>query len=146
MSEELKPVKCGCGGEAKVCKSPLEDGYCYFVKCERCETATNIFVKVEEAIMAWNKAMGADRGLDEWCTDCKEYDQEKHCCHRWNRVIKYVVDEVREKYDERTAKVKHLERRSETSMSWEGICTNCGSYTMHEMNYCFHCGARLEWE
>ena len=47
---------------------------------------------------------------------------------------------------ERTAKVKDLDRRSETSMSWEGICTKCGAYTMHEMNYCFHCGARLEWE
>lgn len=47
---------------------------------------------------------------------------------------------------ERTAKVKDLERRSETSMSWEGICSNCGSYTMHEMDYCFHCGCRLEWE
>ena len=56
---ELKPVRCGCGGIAEVCKSPLKDGYCYFVKCERCETATNIFVKVEEAITAWNKAMGA---------------------------------------------------------------------------------------
>ena len=20
----------------------------------------------------------------KWCTDCKEYDQEKHCCHRWS--------------------------------------------------------------
>ena len=47
---------------------------------------------------------------------------------------------------ERTAKVKDLDRRSETSMSWEGICTKCGSYTMHGMNYCFYCGARLEWE
>ena len=66
MSEKTnqKPVKCGCGGEAEVCKSPLKYGYCYFVKCERCETATNIFVKVEEAIEAWNKAMGADK-VDE---------------------------------------------------------------------------------
>ena len=26
----------------------------------------------------------------EWCTDCKEYDQEKHCCHRWTKVIRQV--------------------------------------------------------
>ncbi len=50
-----------------------------------------------EAIEAWNRAMSVDRGLDEWCTDCKEYDQDKQCCHRWNRVIKNVVDEVRER-------------------------------------------------
>ena len=53
----------------------------------------------------------------------------------WNRAM-----------GERTEKVKHLERRSETSLSWEGTCPECGSYTMHEMNYCFYCGARLEWE
>ena len=47
--------------------------------------------------------------------------------------------------EERTAKVQILPRRSETSMSWEGKCSNCGSYTIHEMNYCFECGAKLEW-
>ena len=46
----------------------------------------------------------------------------------------------------RMAKVQILPRRSETSMSWEGKCSNCGAYTIHEMNYCFECGARLEWE
>lgn len=40
----------------------------------------------------------------EWCTDCKEYDHEKHCCPRWNKVIRTtlndsinaVLDEIRE--------------------------------------------------
>ena len=32
--------------------------------------------------------------LDEWCHDCKEYDQERHCCPRWNRVIRKTVDEL----------------------------------------------------
>ena len=31
----------------------------------------------------------------EWCTDCKEYDQEAHCCHRWNKVIKKTIDEMK---------------------------------------------------
>ena len=31
----------------------------------------------------------------EWCTDCKEYDQEKHCCHRWTKVIRNTVEELR---------------------------------------------------
>ena len=30
----------------------------------------------------------------EWCTDCKEYDQEAHCCHRWSKVIRKTVDEM----------------------------------------------------
>ena len=36
----------------------------------------------------------AQPGLDEWCTDCKEYDQEKHCCPRWNRVIREALKDV----------------------------------------------------
>ena len=54
---------------------------------------------------AWNDAIGraeieieelpsAQPDLDEWCTDCKEYDQERHSCPRWNRVIRKTVDEL----------------------------------------------------
>ena len=32
--------------------------------------------------------------MDEWCTDCKEYDQERHCCPRFGRVIRDTLDEV----------------------------------------------------
>ncbi len=31
--------------------------------------------------------------LDEWCEDCKEYDNEKHCCPRFNRVIRTAMEE-----------------------------------------------------
>ena len=31
----------------------------------------------------------------EWCTDCKEYDQEKHCCHRFTKVIRDAVAELK---------------------------------------------------
>lgn len=31
----------------------------------------------------------------EWCHDCKEYDQEKHCCHRWTKVIRNTVEEMK---------------------------------------------------
>ena len=32
--------------------------------------------------------------LDEWCHDCKEYDSEKHCCPRFNRVIKSALKDA----------------------------------------------------
>ena len=35
--------------------------------------------------------------LDEWCTDCKEYDHEKHCCSRYNRVIRDAMSEAQPK-------------------------------------------------
>lgn len=34
----------------------------------------------------------------EWCHDCKEYDQEAHCCHRWTKVIRRTVEDVKESY------------------------------------------------
>lgn len=29
----------------------------------------------------------------QWCTDCKEYDQENHCCHRFSKVIRESLNE-----------------------------------------------------
>ena len=31
----------------------------------------------------------------EWCTDCKEYDQKAHCCHRFTKVIRQTVEELK---------------------------------------------------
>ena len=31
----------------------------------------------------------------EWCHTCREYDQEKHCCHRWTKVIRKTVDDMK---------------------------------------------------
>lgn len=33
--------------------------------------------------------------FDEWCEDCKEYDHEKHCCPRFNRVIRTAMEEAK---------------------------------------------------
>ena len=41
---------------------------------------------------------------DEWCTDCKEYDTEKKCCPRFNRVIRGAMK--REPSDDGTLEVK----------------------------------------
>lgn len=30
---------------------------------------------------------------NEWCHDCKEYDKEQHCCHRFTKVIRQAVEE-----------------------------------------------------
>lgn len=31
---------------------------------------------------------------DEWCHDCKEYDHERHCCPRWNKVIREALKDA----------------------------------------------------
>ena len=37
----------------------------------------------------------AQPDLDEWCTDCKEYDTERNCCPRFNKVIREALKEVK---------------------------------------------------
>lgn len=34
--------------------------------------------------------------LNEWCTDCKEYDKDNHCCPRFNSVIGNTLNELEE--------------------------------------------------
>lgn len=31
----------------------------------------------------------------EWCTDCKEYDHDRHCCSRFSRVINTTLQDIR---------------------------------------------------
>ena len=40
---------------------------------------------------AMRELPSAQPELNEWCHDCKEYDKKRHCCPRWNRVIKTAL-------------------------------------------------------
>ena len=80
MTDE--PVRCGCGGEAKVYETPLKDCEGYFIQCNDCRTATFIWLSEAEAITAWNRAMIAkdinvpdkERKIIR-CADCKWWDR-----------------------------------------------------------------------
>ncbi len=75
-----------------------------------------------------------EQKLDEWCTDCKEYDQKQHCCHRWNRVIRATMEEM--KPDRKQG-------------IWMGsVCSACGQSTSnyYDCEYCPHCGAEMRGE
>ena len=52
---------------------------------------TGILVVRKEDI---DKMPSAEEESFEWCTDCKEYDQESHCCHRWSKMIRKTVEEM----------------------------------------------------
>lgn len=56
MTEELKPVRCGCGGEAEVLK--FHNGT-WLVMCNKCRTSSENYTSRDKAITAWNRAMGA---------------------------------------------------------------------------------------
>lgn len=89
----------------------------------------------------------AQPDLNEWCTDCKEYDSEKHHCPRYNRVIREALNGA--------------EPRKPGRWSFIGEdmfeCTSCGVvYTTEQLNglrnydtdpyapkFCPNCGADM---
>lgn len=64
MTNDLKPVRCGCGGEAKVETDHYTlvpgkpNDYWKRVSCSECNIRTTWRTTEAKAIMAWNKAMG----------------------------------------------------------------------------------------
>ena len=56
MTDEMKPVRCGCGGEAEVLKFNNDT---WLVMCNKCRTSSENYTSKEKAITAWNRAMDA---------------------------------------------------------------------------------------
>lgn len=87
----------------------------------------------------------AHRPVDEWCTDCKEYDHDKHCCPRFNRVIRTAVGE--QKHGEW---IVHENQRQEDvdNGNYLYVCSECGKSDIHaktqKVPYCWWCGARMD--
>lgn len=118
MTDELKPVRCGCGGETWVIYCPLE-GNGEYVTCKKCGTKTKIYPSEAEAVEAWNKRMCADHFREvtkmmertakvEKVDTNSPYSQVYKCCECGQ-------------YTHRTA--------------WS-----------RDVVYCPSCGCRLEWE
>lgn len=42
------------------------------------------------------KALEQEPKTFKWCTDCREYNQEKHCCYRYSKVIRNTVEEMKQ--------------------------------------------------
>lgn len=63
-----------------------------------------------EALKAQNK------GLDQWCSDCKEYDSEKHCCPRFNRVIRMALQDSTQTNAESTQSGKDINVRGKDTV------------------------------
>ena len=63
MTDELTPVRCGCGGEATVdCYlGDLDKNDLYYVYCPECNIQTANYLIEAEAITAWNRAMSGAR-------------------------------------------------------------------------------------
>ena len=63
---------------------------------------------IDRAKHAWAKGLEPSQYIElipsaqsetfEWCHDCKEYDQEQHCCHRWSQRIRKTIEELEANY------------------------------------------------
>lgn len=79
---------------------------------------------------------------DEWCTDCKEYDQKRHCCPRFNRVIRETVEEYKSAQLEPCDACENLEEGDTLYISsdWDG---GIGFDYIRDIKFCPKCGRRL---
>ena len=133
MTDELKPVRCGCGGEANVISGvniPRS-----LVICKKCGIGTMTYDTEAEAVEAWNKAMSGSA--------------EEKLKAFWDGMSAEKKAESAEP-EERKAKVlKHdvnfrvMGYPQEIS---EMLCGECHGKVLDGDTYCSHCGARLEWE
>jgi hypothetical protein len=64
--------------------------------CKRCPDDGECFKDCDEIkhLRQMPPVTPQEPQLFKWCTDCKEYDQEKHCCHRYSKVIRDTVAEI----------------------------------------------------
>ena len=79
----------------------------------------------------------------KWCTGCKEYDQDKHCCHRWSKVIRDTVEEMKQE-----PKTGHwiVAKGGSYNGTRNACCSNCKDFYTNDwayMNYCPNCGCRM---
>ena len=81
----------------------------------------------------------------EFCSDgenpCKEYDKEKHCCHRWTKVIRQTIDEVKANAEMKVTDTWKVAGCHELN-AW---CPNCEHRVTRGCSYCPTCGVKLDW-
>ena len=82
-----------------------------------------------------NSLPSAQPDLDEWCTDCKEYDKERNSCPRWNRVIKETLKDLQE---ERKTQLSEENTTSDcisrqAAIRW--VKTECNPYGKPTLDY-----------
>ena len=71
------------------------------------------------------KALEQEPQTFKWCRDCREYDQENHCCHRWSKVIRNTVEEMKQEYIEREvldkirAEIAEIPKKYPMTMDYE---------------------------
>ena len=75
-----------------------EDNFYSMFDCEELERARHWDGHTEKDITRLLSLPSAQPENFEWCHDCKEYDKEQHCCHRWSQQIRKTIEELEASY------------------------------------------------
>ena len=75
----------------------------------------NNMVKWLSELQEYRKAEREKAEPYEWCHDCKEYDTENHCCHRYSSFIREtlrdnidaVLEDIKEEIEKEQDEVPH---------------------------------------
>lgn len=74
----------------------------------------------------------------EWCHDCSEYNHDKHCCPRFNKVIRNTVEEMKQ------PKTGHWIKITPSGIY---MCSECEQNVLtgniDAYHYCHHCGTKM---
>ena len=73
---------------------------------ENMKTVVNYINSAHDKIVNLPSVTPQEPQTFKWCTDCREYDQEKHCCHRWSKVIRDTVEEIEQEQEPILDRVK----------------------------------------
>ena len=74
----------------------------------------------EICIKALERCQKAEESF-EWCHECKEYDKEKHCCHRFTKQIRKTVSDITDHY-------RRLCKKQEKLRECIGTYKKCDKY------------------
>ena len=75
----------------------------------------------------------------KWCDTCREYDQEKHCCHRWSKVIRDTVEEMKQEQEPKTG---HWINKQHLLSSCSAECSSCHKRSngyVHDNGFSLEC-------
>lgn len=112
-----------------------------------CEELRGTFGRCKEKLLSLPSAQPEYR-FDEWCTECKEYDQERHRCPRFNAVIRTAIEEMEADRKNGEWIDAPVYKQTQNGKTWDGYtyCSVCKE--MHEYGYrskfCPDCGTKME--
>lgn len=63
-------------------------------------THSNPYAQIEEVVRVKDiealPSVSPKYNTSEWCHDCSEYDHDKHCCPRFNKVIRNTFEKIKQ--------------------------------------------------